>query len=663
MGSGPADLVVLGLVTFAYGLGGWLVARHAFRLEPRERLIAGWAIGLALYVAAVNGLGRVLPADAAFKLGSVAVLALGGVSAARSGKRFLDVEDLRAWPQLVAVAALTLLVALMGRGLSILDDRKNLSIISLMAAGDIPPHFYMDPEVLYRYHYGFQLFAASLVRLGGLFPWSAFDLAKGLAGALSIVLGYLVGQRLTHRAAGGWVAAALLALGSGARWLLLLVPPAGLRLVSGLITMWGTAGVTAGSLDHALISPWVIAGGPPTPIPFAYVNGILEPFSIGVQAGPGSLSRILLALVILLGGRLRGGRSLLPLGLLLGVWALASEATYGIIFLGFLLVAVLAVWIRREMLRGETLRVWVVAWGLSLILALVQGGTLTEVARGVMSGWGGGAGGSGAGLFALRWPPAIVSAHLGELRLDDFRLVLVALVEMGAAVLLGPWVSVRCLRWLRQGRLELAALGASGAVGFLLPLFVRYQADRDVSRFTAHALLIWMLLGLGAWAAAWRRRPRARPLLSAYTFVLCFGGLATLASLLTAVPRGVISEEIAPLDAQLAKQVWDRLEPGSVVLDSHAWRSVVLTGRWARSTGIDGEALPEWEALVAEPDPAAIAAAGYRYVYLDTVWWRTISPKAQAALGDGCVRLVAAGEDDADNGSRRLLDVGACAIP
>lgn len=658
----PGNLALLGLVLLGYFLGGCLVARHAFRLDPSERLVAGMAVGVGLYMVFVNGLGQVLPVGVAYSAGSLTVLGVGVALAVRSGRRFLDAEDLQAWPQLVALAGLTVLITLIGRGLSILDDRKNLSLISLLAAGDLPPHFYMNPDWLIRYHYGFQLLAASLVRIGGLFPWSAFDLAKGLVGGLSIVLGYLAGKRLTHTAAGGWAAAVLLVFASGARWLLLLVPPAGLRQLSSLVTLWGSAGTTAAALDRALVSSWVISGGPPSPIPFAYVNGILEPFSIGIQAGPGSLSRILLILFFLLAGRLHGWRSFLPMSLLLAGWSLASEATYGVVLLGLGLSAAGAFALRRDSRFPLPTRVLLAAGGVSLGLSLVQGGTLTELARNALGGGSlAGAESGGPALFSIRWPLAIVSSHLGELRLDDWRLVLVALAELGAVVLVGPWVTRRAIHWLRQGRMERAILGTSALAGFLLPLFVRYETDRDISRFTAHALIVWSLLSLGGWAALWRRSARARPAIAAYGFVACFGGAVAFSSLLTAIPRGVISDEMAPLDAQMARQVWDQLEPGAVVLDSHSWRSVALTGRWARSTGADGEPLPAWRALVAAPDPTAIAAAGYSYVYLDTHWWRMMTPEARASFDAGCVKSVASGEDDADNGSRRLLDVRGCA--
>jgi len=62
----------------------------------------------------------------------------------------------------------------MNRGLAILDDYHNLPLVSMIAAGDVPPHFYLNPTNRLAYHYGLHLFSGSLVQQGGLFPWSAF---------------------------------------------------------------------------------------------------------------------------------------------------------------------------------------------------------------------------------------------------------------------------------------------------------------------------------------------------------------------------------------------------------------------------------------------------------------------------------------------------------
>src|SRR3990170_959629 len=218
MSGSPTAMLPFMLVCLAWGVGGWLGARRAFHLEAPERIAIGIGVGLAAYLFLANLLGQLLPPGTAFSLAGGIVL-IAGLAAHASRPGGLR-QDLSGWPILVGILAATLLFALIGRGLAIFDDRKNLSLISLMAAGDIPPHFYMNPATLFRYHYGFQLLGASAMRLGGLFPWSAFDLTKGFAAALSLGVGYLAGRRLSHRAAGGWLLCAVLLFAGGARWLL-----------------------------------------------------------------------------------------------------------------------------------------------------------------------------------------------------------------------------------------------------------------------------------------------------------------------------------------------------------------------------------------------------------------------------------------------------------
>jgi hypothetical protein len=112
------------------------------------------------------------------------------------------------------------LFARLARGMGIFDEPKNLSIVSTMAAGDIPPHHYLNSTVLFAYHYGFQLLGASLVRLGGLQPWSAFDLSKAIAGAYLFLMLALFARRYLNIRWAGPVVAGVLAFVTGTRFLL-----------------------------------------------------------------------------------------------------------------------------------------------------------------------------------------------------------------------------------------------------------------------------------------------------------------------------------------------------------------------------------------------------------------------------------------------------------
>src|SRR4030042_905456 len=197
-------LVPLAVTCLLWATGGWVIASGGFRPEPGERVVVGAGTGLAIHLVAANLLAHVMPSGAAFAVSAILVFVLG-LGLCLHPRPGCDPGDVRrAWLQLVAWAALALVFTLIARGLGILDDRKNLALISLMANGNIPPPFYMDAATPFKYHYGSQLLGAELMSLGGMTPWSAFDGRKGSLGGLAILLSWHLGKRLTHPAGGGY---------------------------------------------------------------------------------------------------------------------------------------------------------------------------------------------------------------------------------------------------------------------------------------------------------------------------------------------------------------------------------------------------------------------------------------------------------------------------
>src|SRR5690606_16330253 len=152
--------------------------------------------------------------------------------------------------------------------------RKNISIVSTMAAGDIPPHHYMNSAYYFAYHYGFQLLGASLVRLGGLMPWSAFDLSKALVGAYAFLLAAPVGKRYIAQPFAGLAVAAVLAFSTGTRYLLLLAPAQLLARLDPLIRVRSLDEVVGMPLSQAINQSLVLQDGPPGAILYGFMNGI-----------------------------------------------------------------------------------------------------------------------------------------------------------------------------------------------------------------------------------------------------------------------------------------------------------------------------------------------------------------------------------------------------
>lgn len=654
-----SSILPLVLTSLLWACGGWLIASGAFRLRPGERVAVGAGIGLAIHLAVANLLAHVLASAASFFASAILVFILGLVLCLRE-RRGLDWRDWRAaWAQLLLCGLLVLLFVLIGRGLGILDDRKNLSLISLMANGHIPPPFYMDGATPFKYHYGSQLFGAELMSLGGLMPWSALDGSKAFYAGLAVLLAWHLGRRLTHRAVGGYVTAALAVFASGARWLLLLAPSGWIAAASETMRMWGSGAETAPNLAAALTSAWSIGGGPPVGIPFAFVNGMNEPLVIGIQAGTAPLARILLFLLLLTLRRERSAWAILVWSSTLALLALTWETEF-LVFGGALLALAVLLRLRRRGRYFTRSLKWaaisVLAAGL---ISLVQGGTLTEIARSLL----GLADQTGAGVagLGLRWPPALVSAQLGELHPGRPFELMVALAEAGPALLVAP-LSLILLRRSALRRFELATLAASAPVAALIPSFVSYSVDRDITRFTSYAFAAWFLLAMPIlWLLA--RRLRRLPVLHLgilWGSAAILGGVVVFGSLLPAAGRSVFSEAIAPVDAAMTRAVWGTLDPTAMILDSHAYRAVIVTGLRTQSTSTGFEPFAKWTAFVDEPDARAILEGGFRYVYMDSRWWEAMSESEQASFRSGCAVLVASAHDEGQNGDRRLYDLDAC---
>jgi hypothetical protein len=447
----------------------------------------------------------------------------------------------------------------------------------------------------------------------------------------------------------------------GSRWLLLLLPQALLVSASQSVELWGSAAASAEGLWDALSATWVVGGGPPSPIPMAFVSGVFEPVILASQVGPPVLSLGMLALLILTAGRLVGGRGALVLAAAMALWGLAWEVSYVLVSLGILIVGVAARAWKPSSPSRQQLRWVLLAVALSWVPALLQGGSLTEAARGFLGGLLG-PGGNGAGAFSLRLSPVIVSSHLGELLLTQPPQLVVALAESGAGLLAAPLVTWFIYRWVRSGRHVLAAIATASMIGFVAPWFAEYRVTRDLSRFHGFALLNWALLAVPILALLLRRRSNGRwgSAVLLWAFVCTFGGLVVAASLLTAMPRAVLAEGIAPLDARMAIQLWDVLPREAQVFDSIPARAVMLTGRLTRAADDGYKLLPEYTALLEGATASRLARSGYGYVYIDREWWDTMSDEVHASYQQACALPLQHQTDNAANGDRWLFDVGAC---
>lgn len=661
------DLLITLLLCASWGMGGWLLVRHVFHLRPAGRLPVGLATGFGLQISLSGWLATILPAALAFVAAPLLVLLAGCWTALRSksGRGLMEQlrEDRGAWPTLVVLMGITVLYTFALRGQSIFDEYLHLPLISSMAAGDIPPHFYLNPDYFYAYHYGIQIFAASLVRLGGFFPWSAWDISRAIALALTLVLSWELFYRYLGSRLAASLGAFLLGFGGGARWLLLLLPTPWLGWVSEHVHLDGSGLDTAPTLIEALHRYWAFEGGGPLPLPFAFHNGIFVPVNF-VLGSTGALPFMIILLLLLLRPSAQTNR----LGT--GLWclifaslALAAEHWFAFLWLGIALALVLDV-IRKKKLTLDHRQ-----WGLILLasasLSLIQGGFITETARGLLTRLLGLPSQSYHAFgFSLRWPPGLPSAHLGTLSVFDPGQLITLAAELGPALLAVIFLAWRLPQqlerpdWLRSGLL------ISALLSLLFPFFFQYGVDRSITRFPATAL--WTVLLL-AFPKLWQSIPRwgwlKRLALGAGYISLVTAGIVILVTQLYSLPAEQYSYFIDELDATASDQYWNTFPATAQIIDRVPERSVALFGRITRASAGTYQPLPEWEAAIADPDPEQLTEMGYGWVYFDKTWWSSLSKEQQGRFEQPCVDVLDEWRSEDGLDYRVLMDLRTCAAP
>jgi hypothetical protein len=650
-----------------WAFGGWLIVSHGFHLKAREKLIVGLATGLILFIVLSNLLANILPLKVAYWSSSIILFLIGlGLALRLKENRWLDISALRSWPQIVILSSVILGFTVILRGLAIFDDYYQLPLISVMATGDIPPHFYLDPSLHLPYHYGLQVFAAGMVRIGSFYPWSAWDISRAIVIGFTVLLGWLWIRRISGSKLAAYLGSGLLMFGGGSRWLLLLVPQSWLNRMGVNLHMDLSGMAAGGNLVADLVNRWPMAGAGPFPFPFAFANGILEPLNMQLGA-TGALWEMTILLLLLLSRRRRASlASAMTLGLVLASLALSAEHIYAAVTTGLAIVLVINVILcaaRGWPIKAASLAPWGIPLVLSAGLALIQGGYITDGFLSVIARLAGrvypmvttdfrG--------FSYRWPPAVPSGHFGPLLLFDPGQVGILLAEAGPALFLLPVAILYWSRKLRRSNRLPQGLAAGAVLSAAFPVFFRYGLDFDITRLVGAAL--WLSYAL-SFPLLWRWVVNARQsfrLLAGLGYgVAVYAGVVMLAVELIAIPAPQITYYIKNKEGKFARVYWNRLDKNAQILDSHPERAVALFGRASFAAGDVYKLSPVWVELIANPDPVKVATAGYSYVYMDDLWWQSLSSQMQAAYNQPCVRIV----DEitlANNAFRKLLYVKAC---
>jgi hypothetical protein len=631
-------IIPLLLLFLLWGLGGWLMTLRWFDLESHERGFLGFGIGLVVANWLGNFTARLLPMSIAFWAAALLTLALGLLAAWPLNRDLLPQKFQVKWSAWLLFGLAVLIFTLIGRGLGMLDDFQNLPLSSLMASGDIPPHFPGRPETRFGYHYFLVLLGVQFMRVASAPPWTALDLARGLTLTLAIMFTGLLAWRLTRNKAVAWISAAFYALAGGARWLLLLLPVSLLNSISSGLTLIGSGSDTAGTLMEALSTFWEVEGSGPIAFPFAFVNGVNPP-ALMTHNGYGVLPHVILLLLMLLAGKQRTWQAGIPMVVLLASLALANEVDFVILYLGIVIVGIVWAFQRKSIRPPQPARFWIVVIFLAGLFALIQGGLATEAIyeRLVPSM------AQSDSYFQVGFslvPPTVISSHLGKLSVFHPLQLLAALFEMGPMILALPFI----FRWGYQALHEeewiQAALVAS-AFPSLLSIFVEYSGNAGITattRLLSNMFFVCKVLAVPlVWLWLQNKAEWQRGLTYGLAAIAMLGGLLLFAIELIAIPRPVYGPFLSDMDARFYEEYWDRLSPPSAwVFDPVASRAPTLFARQANSILHWGVSQPEYLALWENPDPYRLNAAGYDYLYADKEFWKVNS----AQLDQPCVNIL-----------------------
>ncbi|MCU0486941.1 MAG: hypothetical protein MUC85_12625, partial [Anaerolineales bacterium] len=503
----------------------------------------------------------------------------------------------------------------------------------------------------------------SLVRLGGFFPWSAWDISRALAFAFTLILGWLLLRRWTGSRLAATLGTILLGFGGGTRWLLLLLPAPWLSWVSQHVHLEGSGWDTAHTLLEALRLNWAFEGGGPLPLPFAFHNGIFVPANF-VLGSTGALPFvIILLLFVLLPVRRFNPLGLAAWSLVFAALALAAEHWFAFLWLGIAISLGPAVLRRRKW--SSDLNQWALILAISAVLSLIQGGFITETARGLLTRLLGLPAQSYHSFgFSLRWPPGLPSAHLGTLSIFDPGQLVALIAELGPALLLVVALVRYLPHQLQRQRWLWSGLAISGLLSLIFPIFFQYGVDRSITRFPATALWTALLL---AFPLLWRSIPRwgwlPRVGLGMGALCLVTGGIVILVTQLYSIPAEQYSYFISSLDATASDKHWNAFPAEAQIIDRVPERSVTLFGRISRASAGIYEPLPEWEAAIADPDPSRLCQAGYGWVYFDKLWWTSLTQEQQHRFEQPCVDVLDEWRSHDEQDYRVLMDLRGCVLP
>ena len=655
--------LLLILWVMCWVLGGWWMVRAAFKLNPAEEGMLGLVVGLAAEVGLVNFAARVISLPWATWLSALIVLCAGLILALHHGG--LAALKIKIVPgQWLAFVLITYVFFLISRGLAIYDDYAHLPTLSIMATGQIPPHFAYDPQVPYRYHYFLLLFGAQIMRLAGWQPWTAWDAARALTIAPAVLLGGMWAFRVTRNRLVGWVGAAGVLFISGTRWLLLFIPDSILAKISAHVNLIGAGAAAGKTLLMSMANPWPVEGQGSFPFPYAFQNGIFTSGTEAVHAVIGLMLVAVLFALLLTATRWRNNWGALVSIILISSIGLLDEVELPL--LAAAMVILTLGWMIHS--HGKKLPLglkwWWLVWLVSSVIVAVEGGAWTDTLVGIFNRLLGQAAPPSYQSIGFQLAaPAIISNQLGTLSLLNINTILVALVEIGPIIFTLPLLVYWGLKAARSGRWYEATL-LTATILSLAMIFVQFTGSTG-ERNTSRLYIFVPICAVMAVPAVWlwvSHRPRfIQTITGILGGVTMLGGLVMLGVQLPNIKNYQFSYFIAPIDARMEEIYWNKLEANALVFDPTPSRAATIFGR-NTDAGFTWYAMkPTFVDLVSSPDAYKLFAAGFSYAYISQNYWEKLTQDQQAEFDQPCIVLMHEEIDPgADKDWRKLYDIRQC---
>lgn len=641
-------------------LGGYLICRLVFSASARESLPIGIGLASLLVIVLTNLASHWLSLQWAYLLASLFIIGTGGMLFIFSPSRREVFENWQqALPPLLVFLLLFVLFLRINQGLAIFDENYNLPIVSLIAAGDVPPHFPFDPSQPLAYHYGLHLLAGVAVRLAGLSPWLAFDAVRAFTHALLLVLAFFWFERQTGSFRAAVVGSAVVYFGGSTQWLLLFAPRTWIERLNAVVTLTNTALDSGGTLSDLLVNNWNIDGLGVVSFPFIFIGSLFKPQNLALTSNGAGVA-LTVVLLLLLAPKQWNLRHFIILSFVLGSMALIAEYLFALVALGSFLITLLSTRQQKSFLPIlRLLAMWVLAWG----LALFAGGVISVMFQHFLQGLGGQASLSGQGNlgFEWYWPPSLPTLYFGRLSFFQADTLLFSLILLAPLLFLIPLPLLELKNRWKSPRLIQDGLCLGATVCVLLSLLIGLKGSvGGITRLLDTALLIIFILSFPFLHYLWKNRSRwMQALITIGLILLTLGGVITFSLQLVAVTRPQYTFYIDSLDAYFYLSYWNRLPPQAQIFDPKPVRSIVVFGRSSGTIAAKyGEWLLEWEELSQKPTPKQLIQRGYTHAYLDKRYWNRLDQPTRVAWRTECVKLMETKEFEQD--FRRLYDLQSC---